>query len=246
MYTYVAIEAGKVFGVFLVGFVANHLKRFYFSTRPNRRLWSLAESEKALICVAESSRDETEDYVRSSTGVGQVKALTLIMPSISQAYNGSVPESVVFATEQMSSALEGDLIILGGPKNNRVARVYLERMGKIGQPFMMEGNQMFWCGDDSSQSERFLGASNGKEVQKDFGVIMRTVNPFSMDGRSSVVVFIAGSHNFGTTAAARYMVENLVKDKSVVGRKNFCVIVSCDVHDGYTTCIERIKVSCWD
>jgi hypothetical protein len=61
-------------------------------------------------------------YHRPATGIGQVRALTLATRSLNQAYSKKFDvRNILLSDENLQERIENDILILGGPKNNRVA-----------------------------------------------------------------------------------------------------------------------------
>ncbi len=163
--------------------------------------------------------------MRPVTGLGQVQALAVIMPSLSRAYPHIDVRRIQLSSSVTPDALENDLICLGGVKNNLITDHLLTRLGpKL--PFVLSPAAIEWRGNEP---HRFTGEMSGGVVKRDCGVIVQTPNPFARDRQ---LVILAGLHTYGTIAAARHFVHEYAR----VSRwrdSNFAAVVETDVIDGY-------------
>ncbi|MFI8233815.1 hypothetical protein ACIGDI_33805 [Streptomyces sp. NPDC085900] len=94
--------------------------------------------------------------------------------------------------------MEHDLLVLGGPKNNEVARRILEARTQA-LPFRLDAGAITWEGTACTGD-----AANG-EVERDCGSIVRAANPLHPKTR---IVLIGGWSTSNTVAAARRLTEN--------------------------------------
>ena len=164
----------------------------------SRRRWALTAPERMRICIAASPEVETGEYRRPSTGIGQAIALALIAPSISRGWRDIDIQSVYFPHELPGQDLESDLILLGGPKTNDLTRSALDELGnRLG--ITQDGSAIIAGG------QRFEGLTDADAVAHDYGLVIRTANPFSTKHR---LIILSGSHTYGTVAAARFLVES--------------------------------------
>jgi hypothetical protein len=89
---------------------------------PKRRLWQVKDPSHLIVCSAASTKTNTGVYHRPATGIGQVRALTLATRSLNQAYSKKFDvRNILLSDENLQERIENDILILGGPKNNRVA-----------------------------------------------------------------------------------------------------------------------------
>lgn len=164
---------------------------------PARRTWRYRNARSLVIVVASSAVIDTGSYQRPTTGIGQVRSLSILAPSLTRAYRDVDLERVRMSSQHLGHELESDLLVLGGPENNDYAQLLLERLdGRL--PFSVRDHVISW-GDSSHE-----GAILGGVVRSDVGYIVRAWNPFSPNHR---IVMIAGSHTYGTVAAARWWAE---------------------------------------
>ena len=79
-------------------------------------------------------------------------------------------------------------------------------------------------------------------VEEDFGVVVRTVNPFSSDSRLTATL-VMGSHGLGTAGAAQLLVdEHLIRHVAAqVTLREFLVVVRVrSVGDEYVVKLEAV------
>jgi hypothetical protein len=196
---------------------------------PARRMWRYAPGGDITVVAASTAVIDTGKYSRPTTGVGQIRALALLAPCLVRAYRQVDLEQIRLASEAPGRELEHDLLVLGGAKNNRVTRQLLERIP--GLPFSAAGDVIAWEGVD------FEGTTDGRGVTHDYGYVVRARNPFAADRR---VVLIAGSHTYGTVAAARWFVEH-GSERDLPA--DVAVLVEADVHeDGHVTVPRDVRM----
>ncbi|QMU69079.1 hypothetical protein [Streptacidiphilus sp. P02-A3a] len=163
---------------------------------PARRIWRFDEGTDAVVVVATLVKADTNQN-RLATGLGQVRGVSLIAPSLMRAYRSANVENIRLSALVGGSDLERNLVVLGGTKNNAVTERILSGLG--GQlPFTLtrSGEVINWQGDI-----RESDFQNGKVV-RDYGVIVRSVNPMAPGKR---IVLLAGLRTYGTVAAARWL-----------------------------------------
>ncbi len=214
-----------------VGVVAAKLRE----TLPSRRMWMIKEPSSVVISVAHSSQSDTGEYIRPATGIGQVRALALLMPSLRRAYANLQIRNIYLSSDPLLDRVEGDLICLGGTKNNEVTGDVLAQLGEA-CPLSMEGSRIFWS-EEGEDPVLYEGTIENGRVVKDIGLIVRARNPFRTD---RTVVLLAGSHTYGTIAAARFFCEQL---HSPFRRwpRSFAAVVEAPVRDGYPSAPTLIR-----
>lgn len=228
-----SIELLGNFAWALLGIAAVYTYRLVFSIRPTKRLWRLKESKKLVICVSTSTWIETEKYSYSAvpaTGIGQVRALALIVTSLNKVYKNLNLRDVLLSEEKIQTKIENDVILLGGPENNKITREFLDEIQRLS--IVDQANQVItWKVGENE--ERFMPYIENGEIKRDYGLIIRMENPLSSLKRA--IFLFSGTTTWGTIAAARFFTEKMYK--SAIGglkiRKNLALIVSCKVKDGW-------------
>jgi len=112
---------------FILGLFVYHASRIFIFIQPTKKLWNLQNNKNLIICVAASAQIDTGKYLRPTTGIGQVRAIGYIIESLSAAYDVKI-ENILLSTDQVQKQIEKDLIVLGGPKNNEITKLFLEKI----------------------------------------------------------------------------------------------------------------------
>jgi hypothetical protein len=154
------------------------------------------------------------EYVRPTTSVGNLKGSTEIARAI-----GDLPgkRSVrVHLSEEIDESLSGDLVLLGGPNKNRISAICLEYIYQ----FYPQAKLLYI---DSKEQGSYLGLEDfiqhyeiekqeeSQIPKKDFALIGMWINPLSP--RKRRLIICAGFTGYGTAAAARYLVDNVMNDR---------------------------------
>ncbi len=82
-----------------------------------------------MIVIATSGMVDTGAYLRAMTGLGQVRALSLLTPSLRRAYPEVDLQMVRLSEEVGEGDLDSDLLVIGGPKNSAVTKMLLDKLG---------------------------------------------------------------------------------------------------------------------
>ena len=177
-----------------------------------------------------------------TTAVGNAKALALIIRSLYRGWRsvGGDQKSgfkYVFVSQEWQSTVEAegaDLICLGGPTGNRVTRralQELEERGEIGDSLGV-AQRPAKSGEEGSNiilNEEILDIERdaAEQIIADYGLIIRTKNPWDENHR---LVIISGISTYGTFGAARFMVE---EKKNFPREKSFAVVIKTKVEGQY-------------
>ncbi len=161
-----------ILGAFLVKVIS-----IYRVIRPLRNSWQISNI-KELIIITSSTSTDTGEYMRLSTGVGQVRALAFVTESLYKAYGALSVKNIFLSTDQLHERLENDLILLGGPKNNEIVANYLDFI-ENNQPIMFANGSFYWRKKTGNKwidkdGERLHGQTEGGKVIRDYGFIIRT------------------------------------------------------------------------
>jgi len=155
---------------------------------------------------------------RPMTGIGQVRAIALIMPSIGRAYRSYVEDNnlrMSLGCDMTEDRFGGDLITIGGPKTNEVTAFLLDRIG-LPEGFGIASvtnpetgktvDRIHWKGSDARSQVK--GAPAGRKVA--LGLVVRCENPIRRRGVLTVLAGAAasGSGTYGTEAAASAVVRD--------------------------------------
>ena len=112
-------------------------------------------------------------YHRPATGIGQVRALTFATGSLNQAYSKKLDIQNIILSVSSSRSIENDILILGGPKNNKVAEKFLSLLHDE-QPAMQIDSIIVWRVNRVGGKWVDQGAQEyeGQAVNRPFEVIM--------------------------------------------------------------------------
>ena len=188
---------------------------FIWRKRSAGRRWGLTKPESLKIVLSSSATQDTGEYQRPATGIGQVKALALLSPSLVRAHRSIDLQGVVLSNDHRGTDLEGDLLLLGGPKTNEVTKQALDELAK--RFGVTQEESVIHAGDKT-----YSGESDGTEVSVDYGIVIRAASPFAENSR---VVVLSGSHTYGTIGAARYFA------KAKLPRGAFAAVIKSKVVD---------------
>jgi hypothetical protein len=184
---------------------------------PNRTLWRVGNPSCLTVCVATSTVTNTGLYNRPATGIGQVRALALATSSLNRAYSQKLDiRNILLSIEPLQERIENDLLILGGPKNNKVAVKLLDLL-QDEQPAMQVDSTIIWRVNYArgkwlnKGAIEYEGQAVNRRVEIDYGLILRVQSPFTSRNRTAIL--FSGSHTYGTVAAAKFFTEDLQKSE---------------------------------
>ncbi len=216
-----------------VGFAGSRL----WAKAAYRRMWSLHDPSKLVIFVAADAHEEIHKgsarYVRPATGVGQVRALALIAPSLRTAYRRVDLSKILMSDEGMRSELRSDLITLGGAKNNRVTEMIMNKLSTLYElPPPSPGEELSWIDREGARPTSYEATggthlTSDDQVERDYGVMVKAPNPWNP---KSTVIVLFGASTHGTAAAAAYF----VGQRRWARPDHFAALVEVNVAGGYT------------
>jgi hypothetical protein len=104
----------------------------------------------------------------------------------------------------------GDLVLMGGPKNNNLTREAMDRLaGWLPVVMRTKGEEVLFVKDDFGTEVELPPASptspGAGRQGFDYGLVVRSVNCFDPSGTLTI---FAGTHTYGTIAAAEYFLRN--------------------------------------
>lgn len=225
---------------FIIGYVFSRLLRFFNEIRPVKKLWAIKDPKNLIIVASTSTRTDTGEYERPATGIGQLRALGYTVESLSKAYDVRI-KNILLSDDQVQKQIEKDVIILGGPKNNIIAKMYLNKILEQHLIANQTIKNIVWHGENGIKE--YCGVKTDRKVVKDYGLIVRTKNPFSSESRKSSICIFTGCHTFGTIAAAKYFTNYYIKEIKPFSKikNNLFLLVECDVIDGFPVAIKLIE-----
>ena len=209
-----------------LGAILSYLTFLLTRRLPSRLAWRLADPNSVKFFVATSDKIDTGEYFRYVTGVGQLRAIGVLVPSFIRAYSHFDSSNIILSEEAASHMYGRDVVIIGGPKNNAVAKQFLDLIKST--PFTMDGNKII---DASGGNAPITGSVRKMMVDEDFGLVIRCRNPF--DNRYTCLLLV-GAHTYGTHAAAVAFAETLTSYR-YAARREYACLVKTTVSDGFAT-----------
>jgi hypothetical protein len=111
--------------------------------KPARNLWQIGDIKELIIVAAHGTTTHTGEYARPATGIGQISALASVIDSLSKAYGKLPVKNIYLSTDQLQDRLENDLLLLGGPKNNKISAHFLSLIRGC-QPLVEIDHRFYW------------------------------------------------------------------------------------------------------
>lgn len=226
--------------IFIGGSISSYLYRLWKNTKPVKKLWKIHDPQNLIICAATSVNTDTGKYKRPATGIGQLRALGYTVESLSKAYDVHI-HNILLSTDQVQRQIEKDIIILGGPKNNEITRMFLNKLPLSKNVVTQIENTIHW--KVQYEENEFNASEENQKVTKDYGLILRGKNPFACTATPTTFCLFTGCHTYGTIAAAKYFTEEYVKQYKGFsnGPQNIAILVECDIMDGFPVGVSKIK-----
>ena len=188
---------------------------------PARLALRLSDPNTTSFIVA-TVRSQRRPYRRVGSGLGEIRAIGVLVPIFMRAYKTFDGDRILFSeTVADGDPLHGnDVIILGGPKWNKIARQFLEKM-PTSLPYTMDTKGII----DRMHGKRIdISAIDGK-ITEDYGLVIKTKNPFNEKARCFL---FAGVHTYGVHAAALAFSSKLTRLR-YLWCQNYACLVRCDV-----------------
>ncbi len=191
--------------------------KIYESRYDLRRIWGVSGQRVKIVCPTltreyiplHSLKDSSEfvKFTRYGDGDALVKVLTLVrtlFPNVNADY---------VLSKEINDAYREDLIIIGGPDFNAVAKEFMKESKCPIQYRKIKGDKAAFM-HRLLQRKYFLSSKIGKH--EDYGLFARFPNPFN---RSKVVIIIGGLGTWGVLGAVEAFENN------ANGRENLRAII---------------------
>ncbi|TFB53433.1 hypothetical protein [Cryobacterium sp. Sr3] len=201
----------------------------------SRRLFRMRQPKRVTVIVSTSAQTSTGTYRRSSTGIGQVRAVADLAPKFSLAYWRCRLDQVFVADAAIYERIEGDLVCLGGEKTNAVTLELLRELRQEpGFPISpIAESKILW------NDHEYASQGDGDTLSLDYGIIVRSRNPMSMT-RGPIVLVLAGASTQGSHAASKVF----TSDRWFRRSGDVAALVECQVRDGFPL-RSRIVARAW-
>lgn len=172
--------------------------------------WRSLISGNARIIVgrfSEFDRFEASGFI----GMGDARAIVEIQSFVKSL---GIEEPIIeYADEVTGKGLRGNIILLGGPDANSATGAIVAMLAsnlRFGRPHFHEIS-IYDKLSGSLYSPSFEAMNI--DIEKDYGVILRSENPVDNEG---TVLILAGSFGYGTWAAARFAISRQFREEPVV------------------------------
>ena len=196
-------------------------RRAVIDRRPARRLLRLDLSRPIWIILA-SGRDRDHVEMTELVFPAEAKAASEIEAFI-KSLDSTAKIRVAVSGAIPPDALRDNLIVIGGPINNSVAR----RLGEIlDTPYRFDGWDLV-----GPSGQRYESTVADDQVNRDCAMTLLAPNPFSTGGG---LVWIAGCRSFGCLAGARLLIRSDVQRtlSATNGAWPVAIVSTCLVESG--------------
>jgi hypothetical protein len=220
---------------------------------PQRLLWQMHNVRRPrdmTIYISFREPEQTRGYGMPVVGLGQVAALTYIIPSLTRAYwrrSRDLPQIVPGHESISIGQLTGNTVMIGGASRNEATKRLLERceatLGvrqRHGDP-QISGDRIFLRMADGSWEALGGTPVDGAPhaIEEDYGLIIRIPNPWDVDRKNKCVI-LCGVHTYGTAAAAHYFIRQRWKP-TWWGKRGVMAIVRAEINKGHIVGIHKAR-----
>jgi hypothetical protein len=191
----------------LIG-VAVWLTRYRFA----RKILAFQPAEHIDVVITTTATHQNSRGVRrATTGIGQVAGIAAFARSLNHFYRRKPLK--VHMSVRVTNRLDHDLLLLGGPQNNGLSRVFLEHVRASHQdiPIVFDDEQFSVQVGDFQITGFEPKIEDGVPVE-DLALIMFERNPFAPEWRRAILC--SGFTSYGTGAASEYLFQDLLGDRS--------------------------------
>lgn len=193
---------------FCAGVLARSLGKQRRRRRPAARVWQLNSHLPTSIVTGEGPLIDILEYKTPAVWPTAYAAATEISLYLAQTLGVRVDRVCTSNNFPRDKALEGNLIVIGGPVRNSL---YRELWDRIDHSYGFVGYDLVRLSDQ----HRYSATIDEGRVKQDVGLAIMTQNPFNEKAR---LVILAGCRVYGTLAAARAVVDPLVLETAKIMR----------------------------
>jgi hypothetical protein len=200
------------------GWFSRSAWRLVSQVRPAQSVWRLSRGQE--ICFVTASYKGSSRAQPTSVEIPYDYAgMTELYAELTALYRGGQLSHCEADAFDWNRA-QRNLVVLGGPKRNRVARTLL---AKFESPIEFVDVDLL-----VKPADRRYSTSASGEVKQDFCLVLAGPNPYAPDKR---VFVIAGCRSFGTLAGSRALLRPTIsKLRGPRGwKRQFAMVVKCDV-----------------
>jgi hypothetical protein len=220
--------------VFFLGYAVNFIWEAILNWKL-KKVWKQFRTEKVAKVII-STRPGLLDSSTPRVSLAEVRAFQSIEHiSIKLGIQFELVESTV----ELNTLSQDNLIILGGPKANKISEHYWEEIkSKVPYKICLE-TQTIQLGDKTYTPQK---DGNGK-YKTDYSLVVKISKPKS----DKHVYFFAGCHGFGTSGSTRIVSEkaHVAKLAKRVGNKDFVAIVETNIVNGSVDTVQISEAFCF-
>jgi len=215
------------------GWLTREATRACFSRRPASKVWGLPRGATANIVVTDVSTPSEGARSIAMLHPAEFAAATELSYFLSSSLSCHV-KKVYTSRSFPDSALDENLVVIGGPVNNQVFRTMSERLAL---PYRFVDREL---------KSHMRGISytptldeNGN-LKTDVGLIVVTSNPLN---DSSRIILLAGCRTFGSLGAARMLTLPSVRKlaKLVDNNHGYCFVIRMMVEGSFVGQLEVLE-----
>lgn len=203
---------------FSLGWFGQRFRQRQRARKPAAQVWRLSPGSEVTVVIAAAAPipDEgvTAVYPTEMSAANEVSAY--LTESL-----GCRVTRVCTSKEFSPREYEHNLVVIGGPIHNSVARTVL---GRIRPPLHFEEHDLV----DDSTDRRYKPKIVDGKIVGDTSLLVLAPNPFNAQAR---VIVIAGCRTYGCLAGARTLIGRHAKTTAQLVKKSAgaCLVVHCEV-----------------
>lgn len=217
-----AINLTAALIAFTVGYCTRRWVYIYKYSRPARRVWQISNDLPVSIVTADGPVSTTE--FTSTVYPAEFQMAVEINNFLRKVLKCNVQRicaSSDFGLSVSDGHARGNLVILGGPRHNRL---YVQLTPSLQIPYEFNGHELRSRVTNATYSAK---VSNGAIIG-DVGLVVLSANPINPRAR---VVILAGCRTFGPSVAARLLTEShiLQTSRKIANCEAVCIVVEASV-----------------
>lgn len=177
----------------------------WFSTfLPARQLLAFQSNGTVDVVVTTSAVEKSSvgsPILRATTGIGQIQGLAHVGKAVGR-YLRTI-ELRVAVSNSVNFELENDLVVLGGPAKNNIAKRLLDHFGRNYPDLPIAFDDIggsVRVGDFEQKVE--IGPEPMDNISNDLAIVMLWKNPFAASLKRGI--FCAGITSYGTAGASNW------------------------------------------
>lgn len=211
-----AVNLAAALICFFCGIGYSRFRRWREYQRPGTRVWRIDRGESVSIVTADGPDPDPTEY--TITVYPSEYAAAMEIAHYLGGELGCTVERICTSSEfPMDRAIEGNLVLIGGPVHNQLTQRFLDRLSV---PFHFEDYTLV----DERTGQRFDATIEDGAITSDVALVVLAPNPFNRKNR---VALIAGCRTYGCIAGARQLIlPSVAKVAENVEESSFLVVRS--------------------